>query len=212
MFFPSKNSQLGSAIYAVVALTLGFGVLFVSLARASLQIWAFEDTEHQLRTKPIEFVITHSDGSTESGNYKLPEIKTLPTSPLYGVKTARNYLWMSLTRGQIDKGKMALLIADKKMTEAQILIETGKSKSGLESSADAIDKLKYAYTVIRDAKSDDIERDQLKSQIIKAGHAYAEVIKKSESKLTEDNNAEYEKIIKDLEKWNEEREQEKMGI
>ena len=205
----SKKNQWGSALYAIIALVIGFGVLFISLAKASLQIWAVEDTENQLRTKPVEFIITHDNGSTESGSYKLPEIKTLPTSPLYSIKTARNYLWLELARGSVNKSKMALLIADKKMTEAQILFETNKSKSGLVSSADAIDKLKYAYDEIREVKSDDIEANQLKSEIIKAGHAYSEVIKQAEKTLNQDNKPNYEQIVRDIENWNAEKEQEK---
>lgn len=207
----SKNNKWGSALYAALALIIGVGVLFVSLAKASLQIWAVEDTQNQLRTKPIDFIISHSNGSTESGNYKLPEVKTLPTSPFYGLKTARNYLWMGLSDGYINKSKMALLIADKKMTEAQILFETDKSKSGLVSSVEAIDKLKYAYGEIRQANVSNIEANQLKTQIVKAGHAYAEVLKRSEEKLNKDKKNSYEQTIKDLEKWNEEREKEKMG-
>lgn len=206
----SKKNQWGSALYAVVALVMGVGVLFVSLANASLQIWATENTQNQLRTKPIEFVIKHDNGSTESGTYKLPEIKTLPTHPLYGLKTARNYLWMGLTRGQINKGKMALLIADKKMTEAQILFETNKSKSGLVSSVEAIDKLKYAYSEISDTETDNIEANQLRSQIVKAGHAYTEIIKQAEKTASQDDNLNYKQIVNDLEKWNEEKEQEKI--
>ena len=98
----SKKNPWASALYAAAALIIGFGVLFISLAKASLQIWAVEDTENQLRIKPIEFVIIHDNGSTESGSYKLPEIKTLPTSPLYGLKTARNYLWLGLTTGSVN--------------------------------------------------------------------------------------------------------------
>ena len=211
MFPSSKKNPWGSVLYTALALIIGLGVLFVSLAKASLQIWAIEDTQNQLRTKPIEFVIKYSNGSTESGIYKLPEIKTLPTNPLYGLKTARNYIWMSLTRGHINKSKMALLIADKKMTEAQILFETNKSKSGLVSSLEAIDKLKYAYGEICDTKSDNIEANQLKSQIIKAGYAYVEILKQAEKTVSQNKNSDYKQTVKDLEKWNEEKEQEKNG-
>ena len=206
-----KNYHWGSTLYAVTALIIGLGVLFISLAKASLQIWAVEDVQNQLRTKPIDFVITYTDGSTESGSYKLPEIKTLPTSPLYTLKTARNYLWLRLTKGEFDRSKMALLIADKNMTEAQILFSNKESKSGLLSSVEAIDKLKYAYNEINDTKIDNIEVNQLKSQIVKAGYAYKVVLEKSKDTLNPDNKTEYNKIIKDLEKWNEERKKEKIG-
>lgn len=208
----SKKNQWGSALYAVLALVIGLGVLFVSLAKASLQIWAIEDTQNQLRTKPVDFIIKYNNGSTESGNYKLPEIKTLPTSPFYGLKAARNFLWMGLSNGSVDKSKMALLIADKKMTEAKILFETSKSKSGLVSSVEAIDKLKYAYSEISKINEESIEVNQLKSQVIKAGHAYAEVLKQSEKTLREENKDDYKQTVRDLEKWNEEREKEKEKI
>lgn len=204
-----KKNPWGSALYTVIAIVIGLGVLFVSLAKASLQIWAIEDTQNKLRTKPVEFIIKYSNGSTESGNYKLPEIKTLPTSPFYGIKTARNYLWMNLVSGCKNKSKMALLIADKKMTEAQILFEANESKSGLVSSADAIDKLKYAYDEICKAEGDTIEINQLKTQIIKAGYAYAEVMKKAEKSLNQNSKNDFEQTVKDIEKWNEEKEQEK---
>lgn len=207
----SKNYHWGSALYAITALIIGLGVLFISLAKASLQIWAIEDVQNQLRTKPIDFIITYADGSTESGSYKLPEIKTLPTSPLYTIKTARNYLWLRLTKGDFDRSKMALLIADKNMTEAQILFDKRESKSGLVSSVEAIDKLKYAYSEINDTKIDSIEVNQLRSQIIKAGYAYEVVLEKAKNTLSQDDNAEYKKTVKDLEKWNEERKKEKIG-
>lgn len=204
---PLHKNPWGNTLYAVMAMVVGVFVLFVSLSRASMQIWANEDKENKLRIKPVDFTINYQNGATESSSYKMPEVRTLPNNPIYGFKEARDSIWMGMTNGKLEKGKMALLLADKKMMEAKILFTNNEGKLALESSSEAIDKLKYAYSEIQRAEKN-IETSKVKMQIFKAGYAYAELLKQAESSISAENKTEYKQNINDLNNWNEEREQE----
>lgn len=114
---------------------LALSILFVSISRASLEIATSIDNRETLRKIPIEcgdFI------------YKLPHARTLPTSKIYFLKRFRDWLWLNFTSEAKGKSEVALFIADKKMAEALRLFELGENKIALETSLEAVNKLKYA--------------------------------------------------------------------
>jgi len=203
MCFPFKNKISGQLILSLAMVIIGFSILYLSIIRASLEVMTKDNNENRLRVEPIEFLLDKKDGP-EKNVYKLPEVKTLPNSPLYSIKESRDFMWVLFSHDPLAKSKIILLIADKKMTESIALSKEGCYKLALDTSEEAINKLKYADRTVLDIKKESIESRQFKNEIIKAGLAYKQVLIKInlEKKMDQDK---YNKIIIDLDKWNEEK-------
>jgi hypothetical protein len=140
-------------------------ILLVSFSRASLEIVNRDEMENTIRVEEVKM--------GDQIIYKLPQAGILPGNPLYIFKEARNWLWEKFSFGDERKAKILLLLADKKMAECRRLIENGNEELAFESGAQALDKLKYAYTVaLGIKKNDSIEKRQVLSQIADASMAY----------------------------------------
>jgi len=184
----------------VVGLILAITILFVSFARASLMITIRNEKEGKLGKIPIRLLTKNESGGVELYFYYLPEVRTLPISPFYKIKRIRDYLWISFCRQKNEKVKMALLLADKKIAEAQILFINGHAKLGISAAMDGVKKLRYA-----DWLWDGLEengRRTLGEKIYRAGMAYEKVLRRAKGAVDVDQE-EYEQIIKQLSTWNE---------
>ena len=181
-------------------LTVGVMVLAISLARTSLDILAQEINNDKIGNNPLSFVINYGDGETEVGNYKLPEVATLPINPMYGLKKVRDYFWLLLSRG-IDKTKLALLMADKKTEETRQLWQMNKNDEALTAGNEAMDKLEYANQLVSTSGGNGNQIKQVAKQIYMAGFAYNEVFKLGNNAFDMDNQK-YQQLIKRNEEWN----------
>lgn len=175
-------------------------VLGVSLARASLEILAQEINSDKIGNNPLSFIINYGDGETEVGNYKLPEVATLPTNPMYGLKRVRDYFWLLISRGN-DKVKLALLMADKKTEETRQLWLLNMSEEALTAGNEAMDKLEYANQLILASGSNDNQNKQIAKQIYLAGFAYNEIFKLGNNAFDLDS-LKYQQLITRNEGWN----------
>jgi hypothetical protein len=194
-------------IYILVVLLLGSIIIFVSIARASLEINALEDSEGKLRGDTLEVEIEKSNGEKIKETYRLPEIKMLPTNIFYGFKEIRDYLWLQFSQSNIDKAKTALFLADKKLAESIALDKKGEGDKALESGEKAVEKLEYAWTMLgeeRDNKSID-----LRNSIHRAVVVYIQVIKKMGKEGIDKNK--YEEIENKIKTFKEKEEESYLG-
>lgn len=189
--------NLGLVILSLIA---AIGIMFVSVSRVSIQMTKEEEDMDKLRKTEVDFMIVNADSTTEPSSYKFPESRTTAANPFYGFKQVRDSLWMSLSQGNLNKCKTALLISDKKMVEADILWRDGNWLKALETSKDAIDKLKYADSLVSPALDD--QQKQVQWEIIKAGYAYREMMEKGRDTFGLDVDR-YQKLINEIENWNE---------
>lgn len=192
-----------NSVYIISALILSGMILFVSMARASLEIMAAGHNTEKVRVKPVEYLVKDSSGSSQMQIYKLPEVRTLPSSPFYGLKKVRDFLWINYTHDQIKKSKVVLLIADKKIAETMVLIGKNKNNLALDTSIEAIEKLKYAACLNSSIKTNSVETNQVQKQIISAGYTYIKVL----DSMSQDKNIDvkkYQNTITDLKNWHEE--------
>ena len=187
--------------YIAVSLLLGVVILVVSVARAGLEIMAVEGSDEVVRNDLIKFEIFNEKGEKEEFSYKLPESGMLPTNPFYGFKKIRDFLWIKFSVGTIKKANVELLVADKRMSEAKVLLEDNKGKSGLDASQEALNTLKLAERSISEIKEVTDESKQVRSQIFKAGFAYMTILKASGESFELDAER-YNQLIKDLDEWN----------
>jgi hypothetical protein len=162
-------------IYAFFAILTAISVMFVSITRASLEIIAQEDKEGKLRVETILVELENKDGETETVEYKLPQINMLPNNPFYGFKQLRDQLWVMLTRNKVEKSKIIMILADKKLAETIALRKQGDLNRALDSSEEAVSKLEYAWSLIKDEENN--ETESLLATIHRATKAYGQVIK-----------------------------------
>lgn len=187
-------------VAVVVGLMLAMTILFVSLAKASLITTIRKEKENKLRKIPIRLLTKNESGEVELYFYYLPEVRTLPISPLYKIKKIRDYLWISFCRQKNEKARMALLLADKKIAEAQILFINSYPKMAMSAAEDGVEKLMYAGWLW-----DGLEKNEqvvLGGKIYRAGLAYEKVLARAKGAADVDQEK-YEQIIKQLNTWNE---------
>ncbi|MEI8067562.1 MAG: DUF5667 domain-containing protein [Candidatus Shapirobacteria bacterium] len=200
---PSKNRFPGQLIFNVVAVAFSFGILYFSIFKTSLDTMAKNNNDNKLRIEPIEFVMNKKNGEQEKCTYSLPEVKTLPNSPIYKVKELRDFMWILLSHEPLDKAKITLLVADKKMNESLNLCKEKNYNLILDTSEEAINKLKYAEEITSNINKESTDSKKLKEEINKAGLAYKEALIKMNTDKKIDQNK-YNEIVTDLDKWNEE--------
>jgi hypothetical protein len=153
------------------------GVLGVSFLRASLEKVIEDENQDNLRKIPISFEIQDNLGKLEKICYKLPETGILPDNPLYLLKNLRDELWVRFSTNNIDKAKIVLLIADKKMEEAITLDRVqGKSDLVIKTSQEAVKKLKLASDLVSKMNDKDIETQKIEQSIGMATLVYKKII------------------------------------
>lgn len=201
MYLPKTNEPM-SFVFTFLALCFGGLILFVSIARAGLEIMAQGNNTDKVRVNLVNFVITNDDGSTEPVSYKLPEINMLPTSSFYGFKYIRDWLWINLSRTPLEKSKVLLLVADKKIAESSALFIDNLPNQAMDAATEALVKLKYAQRETNNIKKNTDEVKQLNLQIVRAGLAYKEILQGVRNTFEVDINM-YNNLISDLDAWNE---------
>jgi hypothetical protein len=199
---PSRGWQKIAAVSAF--LIFGGLILVLSLARAGLSILAVENQADGLRVKPIKFAVDKGKGQMEWYSYKIPNSGMRRDSWLYWIKDIRDDLWLALADEPNDKVKLTLLMADKKIAETEELIKSGKTDLALESGREALDKLKYSKQIASLA----IEQNNLDERIFQAGYAYKMILGAAKPSQGE-GREKYNKLIEELDKWNEEQRKEK---
>lgn len=188
----------------VFVVLIGLVILFVSVAKAGLNLMAQDGEMDSLRNEEVKFLVNFEDGETVSGTYKLPDAGMLPNHVFYGFKKVRDYVWMTLSGGE-NKVKLAVLMADKKIAEFQKLTEKGERGLAVESGNEAIDKLEYANELVMGAKNVDAQSKQIRKQILWAGLAYREIFHRNEKGIEIDSEK-YTKLLTRIDGWNKQQE------
>jgi len=127
-----------------------------------------EEREGKLRTESV--IINDIE------IYKLPQSWTLPDNKYYWLKEVRDWTWQKFSFGEENKIQIWLVLADKKVSEARVLIEMGKYDLAFKSYQKAIDKLKYAEGLVNKIENKDIIKNQLANQIRKMAEVYRKMI------------------------------------
>ena len=155
-------------IIRISFLVLGFIILYISIARGSLDLMIKDEKENELRK-----VLINSEIS-----YKLPETRTLPSNPFYSLKKIRDYLWISFTKNQLDKCRVLMLVADKKMSEVILMNQQNIEKQLIVGTTiEAINQLKLASEGLKKNQLNEVEKETIQNQISQAQYAYKEIIK-----------------------------------
>ncbi len=154
----------------LLAVILGFWILFVSMVKASCPVLANEDGA--LSLEPIKYQILGDDGTLTDQVYKLPYPGILPPHPLYMFKRVRDWMWLGMTKNHHKKARLLHRFADREMGAAVLLIGDDRPKKGLEFAQEAIGRLEEAYEEAGKEKDAFAEARQIRVQIREAGIAY----------------------------------------
>lgn len=188
-------------VFKVGVVLVGMVMVFVSIARASFEVIAKEVGEDAIKNRYLEFVITSEDGKTLPANYNLPEAGMLPSNPFYGFKKIRDWMWMNFATGA-NKAKVAVLMADKKITEVSELFRLGDTDLAIETGNEVLDKLEYANGLL---EATDI---QLRRQLFLAGYAFKEIASNGSESFDMDQQK-FKELINRIDRWNEKQEEER---
>lgn len=177
MNFPPKNfpwMRLGR----ILTLVLAFSILALSLTMASLETAAKNNEDNTLRVNPIIFDYLSEKGEVKQNIYKTPESSIAANSPVYPFKKIRDDLWIKLSGNNEKKIEIYLLIADKKIKEANDLYKSkSEEKFIIETVNEAVNSLKMAKNSLKDVSLDKIEIDKINQRLIDSSTAYERIIK-----------------------------------
>ena len=176
----------------------GLAVLFGSLIMTGLEIMANDKNSNNLRNVPIEYTVEMPNGEKISKFYKVPESRIGPENAEYFIKKMRDKLWVDLSKTAEDKSEVCLLIADKRMFETIELIKNNSDEDLIIKTLDeSIFHLKESKKILSEEDNKDLEIIKIDQQIDRAGLAYKDIVKSFNYK-----NEKIDKIINDLESWN----------
>ena len=196
--------MISKILFRIGVVSLALFILFLSVARAGLELVAQEGGADLIKNTEVNFIVTSDDGETAPNTYKLPEVGTLPDNMLYGFKRIRDYFWLTFSNG-ISKLKLSVLLADKKIVEFAELTNKDKNNVAIEAGNEAIDKLEYADSLLSKTQLTDVEARPIRRQIYLAGYAYKELIKKTELKFGFESEK-YTSLINRIDERNKEQE------
>jgi len=153
---------------------------------------------NNLRTIPIEYVKEIGNGEKILKTYKVPESNIEPGDIRYSLKKFRDELWILLSRTPKEKAEVYLLMADKRMFEVVNLIKDKKSNDLILKTLDnSIYNLEKSKKSLFEENKKDVEFFKTDQQIDQAGLAYEDIVKSFNYK-----NEKVDKIINELENWN----------
>lgn len=154
----------------VSIVSISLVILYVSFARAGLEKVNQDEKYDQLR----KILVTYNQGNE---CYRLPESRTLPNSPVYFLKKIRDDLWIHFTNNPVDKIRIGLIVADKKITEAIMMQRLGKTEvEWKDNLMEAEAKMLKLRQKIADLNPKDIEVQELNDKINRANSFYEDII------------------------------------
>ena len=173
-------------------------ILFWSLVSAGFEKMMSDMKSNNLRTIPIEYVKEIGNGEKILKTYKVPESNIEPGDIRYSLKKFRDELWILLSRTPKEKAEVYLLMADKRMFEVVNLIKDKKSNDLILKTLDnSIYNLEKSKKSLFEENKKDVEFFKTDQQIDQAGLAYEDIVKSFNYK-----NEKVDKIINELENWN----------
>ncbi|MFH1289398.1 MAG: DUF5667 domain-containing protein [Patescibacteria group bacterium] len=156
-------------IVTALCLIFAFTILAFSVSRASAQ----------------DFPLERDGSESAKVSYHLAYPGLLPDHFLYPIKMIRDRIWLFLTTNKIDRSKLLLLYADKRLGAAKALIEGGKKELGLET---LVKSEQYLQRVAAQLKDLDLDKEcELANQVYQASLKHEEIMLEFEEKLDQES-------------------------
>jgi hypothetical protein len=158
----------------IIMIVSAFGILYISFTRAGLE--KVNDDERYDRLRNIS--ISYQQKETGSWQcYKLPESRILSNNPIYFFKKIRDNLWIQFSRNPIDKSRITLLVADKKISETITLYKKNTDNKFLKENIDEAEiKIESVRKIIIQLDQKDLEVKKIKQKVDQANSFYQYII------------------------------------
>ncbi len=162
--------------FRLTMMVAALGILYVSFTRAGLEKVNEDEKYDRLR----KISISYDYGlEKELRCYKLPESRTLPNSPVYFIKKVRDDLWIRFSRNEVDKARISLLVADKKMEEAIVMYEKHINSSLLKKNIEEASKrIEIIQNAVNTMNKNDLEVKKIKQKVDQTNWFYRYIIER----------------------------------
>ncbi|KKS97864.1 MAG: hypothetical protein UV73_C0004G0006 [Candidatus Gottesmanbacteria bacterium GW2011_GWA2_43_14] len=135
------------------------------------------------------FFFRPSDSAAEAlptpVDYHLPYPGMTPDHPLYTVKKIRDWLLLNFNRDPVRKVEIHLLLADKKLVMAELLINKRNTRLAVDTYYDSQVELVKAVTVMSEVNSVKEPPTGLADKLELASRKHEEMIKKQVAVVTD---------------------------
>lgn len=186
--------------FKVLILILGVAVVFLSIVRASYDVMAKDLLEENIGGEDSIMIVKLKSGETVPVEYKLADPGMLPTSPFYGFKKIRDWLWLNISGG--NKLKVSILLANKKIAEAEKLWKNGDWREAIECGNEVVDKLKYAEELTNNPNiSPDVAKSE-KKEIFMAAMTSSKILEMGKD-VFEIDQVKYKELVDKTNQFNE---------
>jgi len=157
-------------LVAVIALA----VLFISINKVSTPAKAVAS----IKITPTVTALPSPTGIPEkiAINYSLPYPGVLPDSGLYKLKMIRDRIKIFLTSGNIEKAKLFLLYADKRIAAGKVLIDGNKIELGITTLTKGEKYFEQSLSAALLAKNNKEDLGMLPGNLVNASLKYEEII------------------------------------
>jgi len=151
----------------ILMLIAAFGILYVSFTRAGLDEVTNDEKYDRLRKISVAYTEVSSG---QKICYRLPESRTLPNDTWYFLKKIRDDFWIQFSKNPLDKIRIVVLMADKKVYESILMyedknIDTSFWKKNMIESKSKID---LARNLLNQSSKRDLETNDLMRKIDEA--------------------------------------------
>lgn len=199
----SKNKEGKVAIwYTIGASLLGVMILIMSISKVSFLAMVKREEEGMMPKEPIYFEWKNDRGQTERMNYVLPLPGINRSSLVYGIKNARNWIWVNMPGKNEEKVMLLILLTEKKMSESVKLMEDNRVARALITAEEAVDYLKQARYKLEGTKISKEDKKDLDRKILEVGLVCEKIIDQMESTFNLDS-VRHEKLSIEIKKFNE---------
>jgi len=170
--------RIRSFALILAVLIFSWGILFVSLGK----IMAL--------TEPI------NSPTPTSVDYYLAYPGILPGHFLYPIKMVRDRIWLSLTTNPLQKARLLLLFADKRLGAGKALIEEEKEKLGISTLTKAEKYLERAVIQGEIARQKGEETRTFIQNLRKAAKKHEEILLGLQEKVSQEGKDVIEGILR----------------
>lgn len=169
----------------LASLLFALGILVTSVVRVSALTPAKTPTPVPTTTPP----------EVKEVDYYLPYPGILPDHFLYPIKMIRDRVLLFFTTDPLKKAELLLLLADKRLGAAKVLIEGGKEELGITTLTKAEKYLERAVSEAKIAREKSKDTSQFLERLTKAIMKHEEVLVGLKEKTSGSGQSAIEKIL-----------------
>ena len=179
---------------ALVGIGLGFLIVVVSAFRTvNREVVAGEQVE-MVSGEEVVFEVEEATDEAEV-EYQLAYPGILPDHPLYWLKMVRDRVWGWLVFDPVKKADWLLLMADKRIWAAEMLLEKGMGRLAVTTASKAEKYLERAVLKLKEAEIRGREVAEVKERMGRAVAKHRQVLRRMVRRLSGGEKEEMRQLL-----------------